>query len=139
MNQHQSYLGQLMVASNFSLPDDMRFGDAQIISITAYSIMLLIGLSTNWTFLYYLVRERLFNRDRNRMSLLLIHLSVADLLVRLYILKFCYLSHTFLFFRLFCFNFPWKSAGLPQYPGRLITLPVRLWFSSGRCLCFMKM
>ena len=40
-----------MVASNFSLPDDMRFGEAQIISLTAYTIMLLVGLSTNWTFL----------------------------------------------------------------------------------------
>jgi hypothetical protein len=84
-----------MVASNFSLPDDMRFGEAQIISITAYSIMLLVGLSTNWPFVYYLVRERIVKRDRNRMSLLLIHLSVADLLVSL--LQFCYLSHSFYF------------------------------------------
>ena len=72
-----------MVRANFSLPDNMKFGEAQIISIIAYCIMLIIGLTTNCTSLYHLVRERLMKRDRNRMSLLLIHLSVADLLVRI--------------------------------------------------------
>ena len=81
--QHLTFIsvGKLMVASNFSLPDNMKFGEAQIISIMAYSIMLVIGLTTNSTSLYHLIRERLVKRDRNRMSLLLIHLSVADLLV----------------------------------------------------------
>ena len=72
-----------MVRANFSLPDNMKFGEAQIISIIAYCIMLIIGLTTNCTSLYHLVRERVMKRDRNRMSLLLIHLSVADLLVRI--------------------------------------------------------
>ena len=71
-----------MVSSNFSLPDNMKFGDAQIISIVAYSFMFIIGLSTNCPSLYTMLWERIMKRDRNRMSLLLIHLSVADLLVR---------------------------------------------------------
>ena len=74
-------LGQVMVAANFTLPDDMKFGEGQVISIIAYSILLIIGLSTNCTSLFYLLRDRLMKKDRNRMSLLLIHLSAADLLV----------------------------------------------------------
>ena len=68
-----------MIKSNFSLPDDMKFGEAQIISITAYSIMFMIGLTTNMVSLFSLVRRN--TGRRNRMSLLLIHLAVADLLV----------------------------------------------------------
>ena len=67
------------MASNFSLPDDMRFGEAQIISITAYSIMFVIGLTTNMTSLFFLARRN--TGRRNRMKVLLIHLAVADLLV----------------------------------------------------------
>ena len=70
-----------MVAANFSLPDNMKFGSGQVLSIIAYTIMLIIGLTTNCTSLFYLLRDRLMKKDRNRMSLLLIHLSVADLLV----------------------------------------------------------
>ena len=70
------------VTSNFSLPDNMMFGDAQIISITAYTIMFIIGLTSNCTSLFYLLWNRKKKRDRNRMNLLLVHLSVADLLVR---------------------------------------------------------
>ena len=62
--------------SNFSLPDDMKFGDAQIISITVYCIMFVIGLTTNTISICHLMR-----RNRNRMTLLLIHLAVADLMV----------------------------------------------------------
>ena len=64
--------------SNFSLPDDMKFGEAQIISITVYCIMFMIGLTTNTISLCHLIR-----RNRNRMTLLLIHLAVADLMVTL--------------------------------------------------------
>ena len=64
------------MASNFSLPDDMKFGEAQIISITVYCIMFVTGLTTNTISLYHLI-----TRNRNRMTLLLIHLAVADLMV----------------------------------------------------------
>ena len=70
-----------MVKANFSLPADMIFGEAQIIAITAYSIMFIIGLVLNSISLYQLLMERLVRRNRNRMSLLLIHLAVADLMV----------------------------------------------------------
>ena len=62
--------------SNFSLPDDMKFGEAQIISITVYCIMFVTGLTTNTISLYHLLL-----RNRNRMTLLLIHLAVADLML----------------------------------------------------------
>ena len=70
-----------MVKSNFTLPDDMRFGEAQIMAITAYSIMFIIGFVLNSMSLYQLLMERLTRKNRTRMSLLLIHLAVADLMV----------------------------------------------------------
>ena len=70
--------------SNFSLPDDMKFGEAQIIAITAYSIMFIIGLVLNILSLHQLVLERKRRRSRNRMNLLLLHLAVADLMVRVF-------------------------------------------------------
>ena len=79
--------GQVMVAANFSLPDNMSFGEAQIIAIVVYSIMLAIGVTANLSFLYHLMYERLVTRKKNRMSMLLIHLAIADLLVK-YILSY---------------------------------------------------
>ena len=76
-----SNLGEVIIESNFTLPDDMKFGEAQIIAITAYSIMFIIGLVLNTISLYQLLVERLMKRNRNRMTLLLIHLAVADLMV----------------------------------------------------------
>ena len=70
-----------MPESNFTIPDDMKFGEAQIIAITAYSIMFIIGFVLNTISLYQLLVERLMKRNRNRMTLLLIHLAVADLMV----------------------------------------------------------
>ena len=75
------YSGEMILESNFTLPDDMKFGEAQIIAITAYSIMFIIGLVLNTISLYQLLVERLMKRNRNRMTLLLIHLAVADLMV----------------------------------------------------------
>ena len=76
-----SNVGEVMLDSNFTVPDDMKFGEAQIIAITAYSIMFIIGLVLNTISLYQLLVERLMKRNRNRMTLLLIHLAVADLMV----------------------------------------------------------
>ena len=59
----------------------MKFGAGQKISIVAYSIMFVIGIAINSYSLVGLLRARFFYKDRSRMSLLLIHLSVADLLV----------------------------------------------------------
>ena len=70
-----------MVEANFTLPDDMKFGEAQILAITAYSLMFIIGLKLKSISLYQLLRERMKRKNRNRMNLLLIHLAVADLMV----------------------------------------------------------
>ena len=70
------FIGEVMVAANFSLPDNMKFGSGQVISIMAYTIMLIIGLTTNCTSLFYLLRNRLMKKDRNRTNP-----PVVDLLV----------------------------------------------------------
>ena len=75
------YLGQGLVKANFSLPPNMEFGNTEIFSILAYSIMLVIGLTTNTNFLWKSLKDRLVKKIRTRMSLLLIHLAIADLLV----------------------------------------------------------
>ena len=59
----------------------MVFGEAQIYAIIMYSILLAIGLSTNMAALIHLLNQRLRRRNRTRMTLLLIHLTVADLMV----------------------------------------------------------
>ena len=76
-----AFLGQVMVKSNFSLPDDMKFGDAQIIAICAYSFMFILGLTLNSLSLLTMVQEWRTRRSRTRMNLLMINLAVADLMV----------------------------------------------------------
>ena len=75
------FSGSVFVSSNFSLPEDMMFGQAQIISIITYSILFIIGLTLNTISLKKLLQERIISRNRNKMTLLLIHLSIADLMV----------------------------------------------------------
>ena len=59
----------------------MVFGQAQVISITVYVIFFIIGLIFNSLSLKQLLEERIRRRVKNRMNLLLIHLTIADLLV----------------------------------------------------------
>ena len=73
-----------MVKDNFTLTEDMMFGEAQIVAIIAYMIMFITGLTTNTMSLVSLLRERLRGKNRNKMTLLLIHLSIADLTVYLF-------------------------------------------------------
>ena len=73
-----------MVKDNFTLTEDMVFGEAQMLAIIAYIIMFITGLTTNTMSLVSLLRERLRRKDRSKMTLLLIHLSVADLTVYLF-------------------------------------------------------
>ena len=47
--------GEVMLESNFTLPDDMKFGEAQIIAITSYFIMFIVGLVLNTISLYHVV------------------------------------------------------------------------------------
>ena len=55
---------------------------ANVICITVYTMQLLVGLAVNSYSLVYLLRERLALHNKNRMILLLIHLTCADLFVR---------------------------------------------------------
>ena len=88
-----------MVKENFTLTEDMKFGQAHALTILAYSIMFVVGLTTNTISLVRMMQvmisvtrmtvmvtmvtqERIQRRDRSKMTLLLIHLSVADLTVR---------------------------------------------------------
>ena len=59
-----------------------RFTSANVISISVYSVQLVVGLVANLCSLLYLLRERLILHNKNRMVLLLIHLTCADLIVR---------------------------------------------------------
>ena len=76
-----------MVAGNFSPTEDMVFGEANIAAITLYFLMFSVGLTTNSLSLYKLIMARLKMKDRSRMTLLLIHLAVADMLVKIIILS----------------------------------------------------
>ena len=89
-----------MVKENFTLTEDMKFGQAHALTILAYSIMFVVGLATNTGSLVRMMQvregglvdvtrtvrmalqDRIQRKDRSRMTLLLIHLSVADLTVR---------------------------------------------------------
>ena len=70
-----------MVKSNFTTPEDMKFGEAQIIAIVVYSLMFIVGLILNSISLLKLLKDRFVRKKKNRLSLLFIHLSVADLMV----------------------------------------------------------
>ena len=93
--------GVKMVKENFTLTEDMKFGEAHAIAILAYSIMFVVGLTTNTISLVRMLQvrisvtrmtvmvtmvtqERIQRKDRSKMTLLLIHLSVADLTVSKY-------------------------------------------------------
>ena len=58
-----------------------RFTSANVLSILVYSIQLVVGLVANVYALIYLLKERLILHNKNRMILLLIHLTCADLVV----------------------------------------------------------
>ena len=74
--------GIKMVSGNFSPTEDMVFGEANIAAIALYFVLFSIGLTTNTLSLYNLFTARLKLKDRSRMTLLLIHLALADMLVR---------------------------------------------------------
>lgn len=71
----------MFTASNFTPPDDMVFGEAQVISIITYAILFVFGLTFNTISLYKLVSDRVKIKVRSKMNLLLIHLAIADLVV----------------------------------------------------------
>ena len=100
---HLRIKGEVMVKENFTLTEDMKFGEAHAIAILAYSIMFVVGLTTNTISLVRMLQvrisrmtmmvtmvtqERIQRKDRSKMTLLLIHLSVADLTVSKYDLQY---------------------------------------------------
>ena len=71
----------VILETHFPWPPDMLFTSANVISIIVYSVQLVVGLAANSYSLVYLLRERLVRHNKNRMILLLIHLTCADLCV----------------------------------------------------------
>ena len=61
-------------------PTSSGFDQTQVIRITIVSILCLFGICTNSLSLYKLSRKRMANKG-SRMTPLLIHLSIADLIV----------------------------------------------------------
>ena len=48
-----------MVKENFTLTEDMKFGEAHAIAILAYSIMFVVGLTTNTISLVRMMQVRI--------------------------------------------------------------------------------
>lgn len=63
------------------LPIDMRFNAGHVVSIVTYSVLMIISAVGNITVLALLLRRR-GNAARTRINTMLIHLAIADLLVR---------------------------------------------------------
>ena len=52
------YKGEVMVKENFTLTEDMKFGEAHALAILAYSIMFVVGLATNTISLVRMLQVR---------------------------------------------------------------------------------
>ena len=80
-------IGQIMLNDSItndtagSLPPDMIFGEAQIISISAYTPLFIISVALNLNVLRKLLKTKHRN-GLSRLNLLLMHLVLADLSVR---------------------------------------------------------
>ena len=57
------YKGEVMVKENFTLTEDMKFGEAHAIAILAYSIMFVVGLTTNTISLVRMLQVRISVTD----------------------------------------------------------------------------
>lgn len=62
------------------LPLDMRFNHGHMVSMTVYSVLMVISATGNLTVLSQLVKRRRAGRA-SRLDVLLMHLAVADLMV----------------------------------------------------------
>ncbi|XP_032788472.1 gonadotropin-releasing hormone receptor isoform X1 [Daphnia magna] len=63
------------------LPIDMTFNDGHVVSITTYSVLLIISVCGNITVLVNLIKRRHISNPR--VNIMLTHLAIADLLVTL--------------------------------------------------------
>lgn len=62
------------------LPIDMRFNEGHVVSIVTYSILMIISITGNTTVLCLILQRR--RRNKSRINTMLMHLAVADLLVK---------------------------------------------------------
>lgn len=62
------------------LPLDMRFNHGHMVSMTVYSVLMLISATGNLTVLSQLMKRKRAGRA-SRLDVLLMHLAVADLMV----------------------------------------------------------
>ena len=60
------------------LPNEMKFGDQNVITVAAYTVLLIIAASGNLTVFITLCRNKV---QKPRINLYILHLSVADLFV----------------------------------------------------------
>ena len=63
-----------------ALPDILKLQDKHVLSIVAYSVLLLISLPANVCVIIALLRKR---KPMKSLNLMLLHLAIADLMVRL--------------------------------------------------------
>ena len=61
------------------LPEEMRFGSGQIISIVGYGSLFVVSSVANFVVLKILIAR--YRKTKSRVNLLLCHLAIADLLV----------------------------------------------------------
>ena len=80
LNSTESTTQDLSLNATLTLPPDMVFGDAQIISIAAYTPLFLISATLNLRVLGNLLRVK-ERSGLSRLNQLLLHLVLADLSV----------------------------------------------------------
>lgn len=61
------------------LPNDMRFNEGHVVTIVAYSILMVISAIGNITVLIMTIRRR--RKSKSRIHTMVMHLSIADLCV----------------------------------------------------------
>lgn len=61
------------------LPDDLRFNAGHLVTIVTYSILMVISAAGNITVLIMTIIKK--RKSKSRIHILIMHLSIADLLV----------------------------------------------------------
>lgn len=75
------------------LPINMQFNDGHRLSITVYSVLMVFSAVANITVLVLLMKRR--RHQPSRINTMLMHLAIADLLVRGLILRWSQIDMTF--------------------------------------------
>ena len=72
-----------VTSGSISLPQELQFGDNNLLSIVIYSCMFLIAAPGNLVVLAVVLRSRIKNASARRVRLLILNLCCADLFVSL--------------------------------------------------------